>query len=381
MRRAARRARLRGRRAGARSPRARCRSRRRCEVAGGLRVVGLVVLGHRDAEALERVEAERPVLGGVDVGEQQAHLVAEHAHEDEELLGDRHHAEHAALAGLRPQRVARACRGCRRCAAGSSTTCHRPSSRQAATAKSTAVVVHVDLLRATGARRRLSRLSDRARQERVARSAAPTRDRRLSARIAGAERLAFGPCPRACASTSPTTRSSRTSSPRCATRAPTRRPSAGSPTSSSRCSPTRPPATIRVERVEVTTPVAPAMGVKLADPRPLVVPILRAGLGMLDGMMRLLPTAEVGFLGHGPRRGDAPGLDVRRPRCRTTCPGRQVLRARPDARHRRHAGRRDQPAARPRRHRRHRDLPARRARGLERLRAGVRRPRRRRSPS
>jgi uracil phosphoribosyltransferase len=29
----------------------------------------------------------------------------------------------------------------------------------------------------------------------------------------------------------------------------------------------------------------------------MVVPILRAGLGMLDGMMRLLPTAEVGFLG------------------------------------------------------------------------------------
>jgi uracil phosphoribosyltransferase len=28
-----------------------------------------------------------------------------------------------------------------------------------------------------------------------------------------------------------------------------------------------------------------------------VVPILRAGLGMLDGMARLLPTAEVGFLG------------------------------------------------------------------------------------
>ena len=27
------------------------------------------------------------------------------------------------------------------------------------------------------------------------------------------------------------------------------------------------------------------------------MPILRAGLGMLDGMMRLLPTAEVGFLG------------------------------------------------------------------------------------
>lgn len=54
---------------------------------------------------------------------------------------------------------------------------------------------------------------------------------------------------------------------------------------------------VRVETVTVTTPVADAPGIKLAAPKPLVVPILRAGLGMLDGMMRLLPTAEVGFLG------------------------------------------------------------------------------------
>jgi uracil phosphoribosyltransferase len=54
---------------------------------------------------------------------------------------------------------------------------------------------------------------------------------------------------------------------------------------------------VRVEDVTVNTPVAPAHGVSLAHPRPLVVPILRAGLGMLDGMMRLLPSAEVGFLG------------------------------------------------------------------------------------
>jgi uracil phosphoribosyltransferase len=53
----------------------------------------------------------------------------------------------------------------------------------------------------------------------------------------------------------------------------------------------------RVEIVEVNTPVAPAAGVRLSRPKPLVVPILRAGLGMLDGMTRLLPTAEVGFLG------------------------------------------------------------------------------------
>jgi uracil phosphoribosyltransferase len=54
---------------------------------------------------------------------------------------------------------------------------------------------------------------------------------------------------------------------------------------------------VRVEPFEIETPVAPTTGIKLASPKPLVVPILRAGLGMLDGMVRLLPTAEVGFLG------------------------------------------------------------------------------------
>src|SRR5581483_5698622 len=54
---------------------------------------------------------------------------------------------------------------------------------------------------------------------------------------------------------------------------------------------------VRTDPVEITTPVAVTTGVKLSYPRPLVVPILRAGLGMLDGMTRLLPTAEVGFLG------------------------------------------------------------------------------------
>ncbi len=54
---------------------------------------------------------------------------------------------------------------------------------------------------------------------------------------------------------------------------------------------------VRVEPVSITTPVAPAEGTILSRPRPLVVPILRAGLGMLEGMMRLMPTAEVGFLG------------------------------------------------------------------------------------
>lgn len=54
---------------------------------------------------------------------------------------------------------------------------------------------------------------------------------------------------------------------------------------------------IRVEPREVETPVAKTVGSHIASPRPLIVPILRAGLGMLEGMTRLIPTAEVGFLG------------------------------------------------------------------------------------
>ncbi len=54
---------------------------------------------------------------------------------------------------------------------------------------------------------------------------------------------------------------------------------------------------IRVEHVSVRTPLETADGVRLARPGPLVVPVLRAGIGMLDGMARLLPSADVGFIG------------------------------------------------------------------------------------
>src|ERR687891_3012541 len=53
----------------------------------------------------------------------------------------------------------------------------------------------------------------------------------------------------------------------------------------------------RVDTVQVTTPVAPATGVRLSRPKPLVVPILRAGPGLCGGIHRLVPTGEVGFLG------------------------------------------------------------------------------------
>ena len=54
---------------------------------------------------------------------------------------------------------------------------------------------------------------------------------------------------------------------------------------------------VRTENVQIKTPVAMTQGNVLAKPKPVVVPILRAGLGMLEGMTRLIPTAEVGFLG------------------------------------------------------------------------------------
>lgn len=57
----------------------------------------------------------------------------------------------------------------------------------------------------------------------------------------------------------------------------------------------------------IETPICPMIGQHLAEPRPMVVPILRAGLGMLDGMTRLMPTAEVGFLG---MRRDEQTLDI-----------------------------------------------------------------------
>jgi uracil phosphoribosyltransferase len=54
---------------------------------------------------------------------------------------------------------------------------------------------------------------------------------------------------------------------------------------------------IAVEATSVQTPVGTAGGVQLAQPVPLIVPILRAGIGMLDALARLLPEADIGFVG------------------------------------------------------------------------------------
>lgn len=48
--------------------------------------------------------------------------------------------------------------------------------------------------------------------------------------------------------------------------------------------------------VAVTTPVTPTVGRRLAQP-PLLVPVLRAGLGMVEAALGLLPEAQTGFVG------------------------------------------------------------------------------------
>lgn len=51
-----------------------------------------------------------------------------------------------------------------------------------------------------------------------------------------------------------------------------------------------------VETFEVTTPLTTTTGVRVAEP-PMLVPILRAGLGLLPGALRFLPQAPTGFIG------------------------------------------------------------------------------------
>ena len=53
---------------------------------------------------------------------------------------------------------------------------------------------------------------------------------------------------------------------------------------------------VRVRTVDVVTPVAKTTG-GLVDERVVLVPILRAGMGMLDAMLHVLPYAKVGVLG------------------------------------------------------------------------------------
>ena len=77
--------------------------------------------------------------------------------------------------------------------------------------------------------------------------------------------------------------------------------------------------TLPTEPVDIRTPMAAATGVRIASP-PLVVPVLRAGLGLHGAVIRLLPETETAFVGVSRNEDDAPAralheLGARRP-CR-----------------------------------------------------------------
>ena len=54
---------------------------------------------------------------------------------------------------------------------------------------------------------------------------------------------------------------------------------------------------LQTETVTIETPVAEAQVQVLAGKKLAIVPILRAGLGMVDGMLSLIPSAKVGHIG------------------------------------------------------------------------------------
>jgi uracil phosphoribosyltransferase len=53
---------------------------------------------------------------------------------------------------------------------------------------------------------------------------------------------------------------------------------------------------LAIEEYSIETPVAPTTGHRVANP-PLLVPVLRAGLGMSDAALALLPESTMGFVG------------------------------------------------------------------------------------
>jgi uracil phosphoribosyltransferase len=54
---------------------------------------------------------------------------------------------------------------------------------------------------------------------------------------------------------------------------------------------------LQLEVVEIETPICTAKCKMLAGKKVAIVPILRAGLGMVDGMLKLIPAAKVGHIG------------------------------------------------------------------------------------
>ena len=54
---------------------------------------------------------------------------------------------------------------------------------------------------------------------------------------------------------------------------------------------------LKLEDVQIKTPICEMTGKSLAGKKLAIVPILRAGLGMVDGFLTLIPAAKVGHIG------------------------------------------------------------------------------------
>ena len=54
---------------------------------------------------------------------------------------------------------------------------------------------------------------------------------------------------------------------------------------------------LKLQDVEIETPICKMVGKELSGKKLAVVPILRAGLGMVDGMLNMIPAAKVGHIG------------------------------------------------------------------------------------
>jgi uracil phosphoribosyltransferase len=111
----------------------------------------------------------------------------------------------------------------------------------------------------------------------------------------------------------------------------------------------------------IETPLCPMDAPMIEGKKLALISILRAGNGLLDGILELIPAARVGFVGlyRDPETLQPVQYYFKVP---TRARGPHLHRRRPDARHRQLLGRRGGPAQAPRARRHPLPLPARRAR-------------------
>ena len=66
----------------------------------------------------------------------------------------------------------------------------------------------------------------------------------------------------------------------------------------------------------IETPMGRTVGKEMAGKKPVIVPVLRAGLGMVDGLLNLIPGARVGHIGLYRDPETLEPVDYRRPHAR-----------------------------------------------------------------